>query len=391
MQEFKNLFKNYKFVALWISQVLSQLSVNILSFLILIKLFQETQSSIATSLVWIAYAIPAIVIGPIAAAAVDFVDKKALLVATNLLQALAVLVYAILLYKNLIFLPYAIVLVYSFLNQFYVPAEAAALPLFVADTYLPQANSIFFITQQSSLVVGFGLAGIFNEILGFRTTVILVAFFLFVAFLSASFLPRLKPGNKLAKDFEKRISGFFEEILEGYRFIRNTRKILLPFLLFLGLQVIIAVIVTNLPRIAMDILLVPAAKSGFFIMLPAGVGAVVGTLVVSKMLSNKFKKGSMIFISMLLFAFGIGIATILLPVIPSQILRVMAGVLMFGVVGFSVVGVLVPSITYLQEETPEKLLGRVFGNFWFTFLNPSYQTSLNFGPSYATWDKGQSV
>jgi MFS family permease len=38
---------------------------------------------------------------------------------------------------------------------------------------------------------------------------------------------------------------------------------------------------------------------------------------------------------------------------------------MFLIVGFTVVGVLVPSMTYLQEETPEKLLGRVFGNFWF--------------------------
>src|SRR5258708_4804930 len=215
MREFKSLFKNYKFVSLWVSQILSQLTINILSFLILIKLFQETGSSIATSFVWIAYAIPAIIVGPIAAAAVDFVDKKVILMATNFLQAIAVLVYAILLYKNLIFLTYAIVLIYSFLNQFYVPAEAAALPLFVADNYLPQANSLFFITQQSSLIVGFGLAGIFNEILGFRTTVLLVSFLLFVAFLSATFLPRRRPENKLAKDFEKRISGFFEEIIEG--------------------------------------------------------------------------------------------------------------------------------------------------------------------------------
>ncbi len=365
MQEFKSLFKNYKFIALWVSQILSQLTVNILSFLILIKLFQETGSSIATSLVWIAYAVPAIIVGPIAAGVVDFVDKKTILMTTNLLQALTVLIYAILLYKNLIFLPYAIVLVYSFLNQFYVPAEAAALPLFVSDNFLPQANSIFFITQQSSLIVGFGLAGVFNEILGFRTTVILVAFLLFAAFIAATFLPRRKPGNKLAEEFEARVSGFFDEIVEGYRFIKNSHKILLPFSLLLGLQVIIAVIVTNLPRIATDVLLVPAAQSGFFVMLPAGLGAVIGTIIVSKVLSSKFKKGNLIFISMLIFAFVIGAATIVLPFIGIDALRIGIGSILFMIVGFSVVGVLVPSITYLQEQTPEKLLGRVFGNFWF--------------------------
>ncbi len=365
MQEFRQLLKNYKFVALLISQVLSQLTINILSFLILIKLFQETGSTIATSFVWIAYALPAIIVGPIAAAFVDFVDKKLVLMITNLLQAVAVLVYAILLYKNLVFLPYAIVFMYSFLNQFYVPAEAASLPVFVNEDHLPQANSIFFITQQSSLIIGFGLAGIFDAILGFRTTVIFMSLLLFVAFISASFLPERRPGNKLAKDFEKKVSGFFEEIIEGYRFIRDTGKILLPFLLLLGLQVIIAVIVTNLPRIATDVLMVPVTQAGIFIMLPAGIGAVIGTLIISKLLSDKYKKGGLIFINMLLFAFIIGAATILLPFIGFGIIRIILGVILFIVVGFSVVGVLIPSMTYLQEETPEKLLGRVFGNFWF--------------------------
>ena len=306
MKEFKKLLKNYKFVALLISQVLSQFTFNILSFLILIKLFQETGSTIATSFIWIAYALPAIIVGPIAAAAVDFVDKRIVLMSTNLLQAVVVFVYAILLYKNLVFLPYAIVFTYSFLNQFYVPAEAASLPMFVSDDYLPQANSIFFITQQSSLIIGFGLAGIFDAILGFRITIILMSSLLLVGFISASFLPSRKPENKLARDFEKRVIGFFDEILEGYKFIRDTSKILLPFLLLLGLQVIIAVIVTNLPRIATDILMVSVSKSGIFIMLPAGIGAVIGTMVVSKLLINKHKRGNLISFSMILFAVIIG-------------------------------------------------------------------------------------
>src|SRR5260221_1222535 len=365
MNDLKYLLKNYKFVSLLISQVLSQLTVNILSFLILIKLFQQTGSTIATSFIWIAYALPAIIIGPIAAAFVDFVDKKIILMVTNLLQALAVLVYAILIYKNLVFLPYAIVFMYSFLNQFYVPAEAATLPVIVDEEHLPQANSIFFITQQSSLITGFGLAGILDAILGFRTTVLFMAFLLFIAFISASFIPERRVSNKLATDFEKKISGFFDEIVEGYRFIRNSNKILLPFLLLLGLQVIIAVIVTNLPRIATDLLIIPLSQSGIFIMLPAGIGAIIGTLTISKFLNGKHRKGAVIFANMIVFALIIVVATIVLPLISIAILRVILGALMFIVVGFSVVGVLVPSITYLQEETPEKLLGRVFGNFWF--------------------------
>ena len=97
MKEFKKLLKNYKFIALLGSQILSQLTINILSFLILIKLFEQTGSSIATSFVWVAYALPAIIVGPFAAALTDFVDKKLVLMSTNLLQAVTVLIYAILL------------------------------------------------------------------------------------------------------------------------------------------------------------------------------------------------------------------------------------------------------------------------------------------------------
>ena len=60
MEDFKPLIKNTKFVHLWTSQILSQLTINIMNFLLLIRLFEHTGSTIATSLLWAAYALPAI-------------------------------------------------------------------------------------------------------------------------------------------------------------------------------------------------------------------------------------------------------------------------------------------------------------------------------------------
>jgi MFS family permease len=34
-------------------------------------------------------------------------------------------------------------------------------------------------------------------------------------------------------------------------------------------------------------------------------------------------------------------------------------------IGFSYVGIIIPSQTFLQEKTPFNLRGRVFGNYWF--------------------------
>ncbi|HET7098975.1 MAG TPA: hypothetical protein VFI61_01935, partial [Patescibacteria group bacterium] len=126
MNDYKSLLKNSKFMYLWISQLLSQVTVNMMNFLLLARLFTVTGSSIATSLLWLAFALPAIFFGPIGAATVDLVSKRKMLMVTNLLQALTIFSF-IFIQQQSIFILYFIVLAYSFFNQFYVPAESASL------------------------------------------------------------------------------------------------------------------------------------------------------------------------------------------------------------------------------------------------------------------------
>lgn len=365
MNEFSKVFKNKNFLALAISQVLSQLTINILSFIILIHLFNETGSTIASSLLWVAYAVPAIVFGPVAAAWIDLLDKRKVLVISNFLQSAVVLLYAIFLYRKLVYLSYTIVFLYSLLNQFYVPAEAAELPVIVKEKELPAANGIFFLTQQSSLVIGFGTAGVLDQIFGFRPTLFLVAFCLFAAGISVSFLPASKIQFRLPKSFEKSFSLFFEQIIEGYNFIKNNRKILFPFLLLLGVQVIMAVVVVNLPKLSTDILKIPTGSSGFMVVVPAGIGAIIGTLAVSRLTDLKIQKRRIVLLSLITLAVSILSVGIVLPFMATGLIKTMTGILLFVITGFGAVGTLVPCITYLQEKTPKDLLGRVFGNFWF--------------------------
>jgi MFS family permease len=115
MKDLKFLKKS-KFVYLWTSQVLSQLAINIMNFLLLIRLYEKTGSSIATSFLWVAYALPAILIGPIAAASVDLFDRRKMLITANLMQSMAIFGYAFL-HETNFFLLYGIAVTYSFFNQ----------------------------------------------------------------------------------------------------------------------------------------------------------------------------------------------------------------------------------------------------------------------------------
>lgn len=363
MIDFIKVIKNKHFTFLWVSQIISQISLNTLSFLILIRLFEKTGSTIATSFVWVAYALPAILVGPVGAVSSDIFNKKKLMMITNAAQAITILLLA-LFYQRFLFFSYAAVFIYSFFNQFYVPAEASTLPSIVNKKSLPIANSLFFITVQSGLVVGFVFAGILYNYLGFGLTLFLAAIGLVVAFVSVSFLPNLEPLEHLPHDFEKGVSSFFAEMVGGYKFIKNNSTILYPFALLIGLQVALSILVVSMPVLASEIVRVRPSLSGIIIGGPAAIGALTSTFLVSKLLARRVRKRKIIEISLFALSITVLLVSSIVPSLNFWIGRSLA-VVCFLVAGMAYVGGLIPTLTYLQEVTPKDLLGRVFGNIWF--------------------------
>lgn len=363
MEDLRPLIKNSKFKYLWTSQLLSQLTINIMNFLLLIRLFQYTGSSIATSFLWVAYALPAILVGPLAAASVDMVDRKKMLMVTNLLQSVVIFLYAFL-HQTRLFLLYGVIIAYSFLNQFYIPAEAASLPSLVKKKALPQANGLFFLTQQGALILGFGIAGILSQFLGFNNSLFLCAGLLFLAFVSVSFLPQMKVKESVPREFEKAIFKFFSRILEGYRFIKDNHSIFLPFILLMGLQIILAIVMISIPVLATQIFKIDVNSAGLSIIVPAGAGAGVGAFAIPRLLKKGWRKKKTIETFLMILTLLLFLYTFIIPEILG-VARVLISTVALFLTGLSFVGILIPSQTYLQEKTPGGLRGRVFGNFWF--------------------------
>lgn len=334
-----------------------------MNFLLLTRLFSVTGSTIATSLLWVAYALPAIFFGPIGAASVDLVSRRKMLMVTNLLQALTVFIY-IMAHQSSIFILYFVVVLYSLFNQFYVPAESSSLPSVVSKNLFPFANSLFFITQQASLVLGFGAAGILLNLIGFNGSLILCSIFLFAAFIATAFLPEMKPRKGVPEALDKLLIIFFKSIYEGYEFIKNHKTILFPLSLLVGMQVSLAIIVVNLPVIATEILKVSVNYAGLLVVVPAGIGAVIGSIIIPKNLKTHWRKKSVIEVSAALLSFGIFLIVFLVPLLPIA-LRVIFEPIFVVLIGFAFIGTTIPTLTYLQESTPLWLRGRVFGNLWF--------------------------
>jgi MFS family permease len=363
IRDFKSVLNNKNFLYLWASQIFSQLTINIMNFLLIIKLFETTKSSLATSMLWVAYALPAIFIGPIGAASVDFWDKRKILIITNLFQALTIFIFAFL-HESRGFLIYGVVMAYSFLNQFYVPAEASSVPFLVEKESLPQSNSLFFFTQQGSLIFGFGFAGLILKFLGFEKSLYLCAALVFLAFISTMFLPQIRVRDKTIESFEQAIGDFFGAILDGYKLIKEQRKVLIPLLLLGGLQVTLAILVVNLPVLATQVFKIGVEYAGIFLIVPCSIGAILGAIVSSKLLKSGWRKKKVIEKAMVLMTISVFTMAFVVPFIPG-LLGKFISFLVVVATGLAFVAVFIPTQTFLQEVTPHDFRGRVFGNFSF--------------------------
>ncbi|MFC1649850.1 MFS transporter [Patescibacteria group bacterium] len=363
MKHYVSVLSNRKFNQLWLSQITSQLTIHIMNFLLILKMFEETGSTIATSLLWVAYATPSLLFGPLAAAVADTTDRRKILIASNSIQTVIVALSVFFVVDN-IMTSYVFVFLYSVMNQFYIPSEFAALPSIVRKSNYAQANSLFLITQQIAIIVGFTIANSLESLFGFGVTLLICAGLLLVAAISVTFLPKMEIKADIPKDLRSAFKTYFSIIMEGYKFITGKKYVLIPFLSLIVMSVVVAVITVNMPVIAKDVMRVPAKSSGLVIALPVGIGAFVGAYFASKVLSRGVRKYSLIKTTLGLFSFGFLLITFVPLILPNLAALYMS---IFGILilGFSFVGMIVPVLTYLQEAIPSDLRGRVFGNFWF--------------------------
>lgn len=208
------------------------------------------------------------------------------------------------------------------------------------------------------------MGGIAQRIIGFKGSLILCSIFLFLAFLSVTFLPRLKTGKRIPRTVDKIIEELSKSILEGYSFIKDKKYILYPFILFLGTQVGLTMVVVNLPQIASEILKVSVNYAGLLIVVPAGIGALAGSVFIPRFLKKGMRKRSIIGLGLIVLLVSLLGIVFLIPHLPTTF-RVIINPVLTIAAGLGFIAVNIPTLTFLQEVTPLELRGRVFGNMWF--------------------------
>ncbi|HEY7907708.1 MAG TPA: MFS transporter, partial [Thermomicrobiales bacterium] len=151
-----------------------------LAYALLIAIVRRTGSGIHSTLLVIAYTLPAIIFGIPAGVIADRLPKRLVLIAALALRvALIVALYRVI--AN-VWQTYIVIFLFAAVGQVFGPVWVAVLPHLVGLRRLSHANALLNVTQLGGQVVGVViLAPLFLKTLGDRSVFLLAAAFLIAA------------------------------------------------------------------------------------------------------------------------------------------------------------------------------------------------------------------
>jgi len=375
------IWRNRAFMLLWVAQAISQTAQNAIWYGLLVLVETRSQSSTQMSLAILTLLVPSVLFGIVAGAYVDRWDKRAVLIGTNALRAVVTLGYIVFAPEpgghelHRLGLIYAVNFVFSTIGQFFAPAEAAIIPAIVPRHRLLQANSMFHLTFTTSQLVGIVLLGpLVFKLAGEMGLFGLIAALFAVCALLVWPLPRGSGGPAAEVEQARSLSGLWSDIRELWGFMRRDPLVRLAvghWTLGATLGLVIAMLA---PGFAVSVLGIRAEDS-VLVLAPAGVGMVLGTVLLGH-LGRSIDKHDLINAGLLVVGAALAALGLLRPA-ANLLLRASAGffelpaqapgpwltatvMLLALVAGFGFVSVVVASQTIIQERAPGAIRGRVF-------------------------------
>jgi MFS family permease len=345
-----SVFRKRDFRLLWSAQLVSTIGTALTDLAAGILIFRETNSAFMVGLMFVATAVPTLVVGLIAGVFVDRYDRRKIMVVADLLRAAIVaLIPFIFILKLPLVLLYVAVAAVSTISQFFNPANDAVLPEVATDEELAAANSWIMISSFGATSVGFALSGLLATAFDIDWAFWLDA----VTFLvSAALLLTVKVGKIEAQE-DTSVGVVVANLKEGVATLFGSP--LLRNLLATGIPVYFSFGLWNVLLLPFAIDALHATEfeyglqEGF-----TSVGFVVGSLMMAKW-ADRFREGSWIVIATV----AMGLAGVMYGVATS----IVVAIVLVTVSGFFNAPSSIARRVLLQRHTPRELRGRVFSAF----------------------------
>jgi MFS family permease len=372
---------NRPFLLLWLAQAATQIGGNMVLYGLTVIVVSATSSNSAVSALILTFLVPAVVFSALAGVYVDRLDRRLVLVVTNVSRGIAIVLIFLVGDHLLAILLLNIVL--STITVFFAPAEAAMIPYLVPRRQLLAANGIFTLTLNAAFALGFALGGpLVVTLLGPPALILFVAVLYFVAAVFCWTLPAAPPVSDAARvnplqavaDAEQAVESTIAQLREGLGYIRAHRNISWS-LIYLGITAsLVGVLGVLGPDFAKETLGL-SPKDFVVVVLPLGAGIVMGILLLNSY-GQYLPRRRVIEVGLTALGALLAVLSVSGPISRflqaadrssslldlsalTSLLAVVVVIAFFAGIAYAVVAI--PAQTQLQEDLPEDVRGRVFG------------------------------
>jgi CRP-like cAMP-binding protein/predicted MFS family arabinose efflux permease len=343
-----SVFRGRDFRLLWSAQLVSTIGTALTDLAAGILVFNATGSALAVGLMFMATAIPTLLIGLFAGVFVDRYDRRKIMIVSDLVRAGIVFAIPFLISINIVFLYLAVAAV-STISQFFNPANDALLPEVATDEELAAANSWIMISSFGSTSIGFALSGLLATAFSIDW-----AFYLdgVTFLLSAGLLLFVRVG-KIEAEGDTSVKVVVENLKEGVSTLVHTP--LLRSLFLSGVPIYFSFGLWNVLLLPFAIDALHASEFEYGIQEGmTSVGFVVGSLLMARF-ADRFREGSWIVVATI----AMGIAGIAYGVATS----ILVAIVLVTISGFFNAPSSIARRVLMQRNTPRELRGRVFSAF----------------------------
>ena len=224
MSEFFDLLKNnrnYRFT--WSGQVVSEIGDHFNNIAVFGLALDITHSGMVVTGVMLSRAIPAVLAGPLAGVALDRLDRKRIMILSDVVRAVTALGFILALRTHWASLLYIFSALLMFASPFFTSGRASILPSIASEDELHTANSVTQTTQWMTLTLGAFLGGL-SALVGYEWAFLFNALsFVF----SALCISQLRVGSggfraERPQLNESQVVRPWHEYTEGLRYMRAT-------------------------------------------------------------------------------------------------------------------------------------------------------------------------
>ena len=382
-QGFSPVLYNRDFRKLWAAQWLAQTAQNTTNFILIVLIERLTGATVHQGLMIIALTLPGVIFAPITGVIIDRWPKKTVLVYSNALRVVAVSCYLAVLFAYpghsnawLLLLIYTIAFVMATIGQFFNPAETATIPFLVERQHLLAANSLFNLTLALSQVIGLIILGpLAVKLIGITNALILVMVMYATAAVLVSRLPKDIPG-KIHAGARSSWQRAKSELKEGAQFVVGRDTVLASMINLTLIASLVMIMAMLAPGIASRVFHL-SPEDAIVVFAPAGIGMLVSAVILGRW-GERMHKQRVARWGLVALGFGFAMfgllawrfettnqrlaldPTSMMHMAPAGAALILTSVLLSFILGLSASGVNIVSQTVLQENTPDRLRGRVF-------------------------------